>query len=271
MSNGLPPGIVPGSPGATFTDHVGQINASTAFFENLGQQPDDGPIINLNFLQYRPRRNAAVYNKYGIVAGREINAVGGVTVFHAEALQGADAAFGFSADWDGIALPVYPRRASYIQLQESPDYQGAIPDRVAGTFARLLYVLSDAEQLFDATSSIAELHESRKAVEATPDNLVVCELLKFRDADGVDSFRRYAERVGPLIAKAGGAVILSVAAELPIVSREDWDHFTMIRYPSSDAYAALFKSDGMQAANTLRAQALERHLAVPGTPQALPS
>ena len=271
MANGLPPGIAASTPVTTFTEHVGQINATQAFFDNLAQQPDDGPIINLNFLRYRPRQDATVYNKYGVVAGREIGNVGGSMAHHAEVLQGIDPDFGFSADWDGVALPVYPRRASYNQLQRSVDYQGGIPDRVAGTFARLLYVLSDDEPLFDVTSSIAAMHESKKQISATSDNLVVSELLKFKGDDGVDDYRRYADAIGPLITEAGGAPILSVRAELPIVSQQYWDHFTLIRYPSLDAYGSLSMSDAWQEANGFRMKALERHLAVPGSPQVLPS
>ena len=49
-----------------------------------------------------------------------------------------------SSEWDGIAYLVFPRRAGYLKLQESADYQAAIPDRVAGTYERMLYVLIKA-------------------------------------------------------------------------------------------------------------------------------
>ena len=143
---------------STFTEHVGQINATAAFFEDLAQQPDDGPIINLKFLRYRPRQDATVYNRYGAVAGRAIGNVGASMAHHAEVVQGLDSDYGFSSDGDGVPMPVDPRRTSYIQLQDSVGYQGAIPDRVAGTFARLAYVLSDDKPLLDATSSIAAMY-----------------------------------------------------------------------------------------------------------------
>jgi uncharacterized protein (DUF1330 family) len=249
---------------------VAQINATPAFFENLARQQDDGPIINLNFLRFRPRANARAYNEYAVVAGPEIEAVGGAIVHHASAATGTADALAFSDDWDAVALPVYPRRASYIELQLSTDYQAAIADRVAGTLARLLYVLSDDKPIFDATTSIADLHKSAKQVDATPDNLAVSELVKFRDENGPDNFAKWAAKVGPLITSAGGEIILSVRAELPIVSQQDWDHFTLIRYPSLDAYVQLTKTDDWQAAGPIRLAALERHLAVPGIPQLLP-
>jgi hypothetical protein len=39
-----------------------------------------------------------------------------------------------------------------------------------------------------------------------------------------------------LITKAGGAFILPVRVELPIVSQQNWDHFTPVEYPSAHAY-----------------------------------
>jgi uncharacterized protein (DUF1330 family) len=270
MAQQLPPGIAPSRPVTTFDERVAQINATPALFENLARQPDDWPIIILNFLRYRPRADASMYHKYAVVAGREIEAVGGAIVQHSTAATGTDTALAFSDDWDGMALARYPRRASYIELQTSTDYQTAIADRVAGTFARLLYVLSDDKPIFDATTSIAELHKSDKQVDASPSNLVVSELAKFRDKDGSEHFGKWAKAVEPLIKGIGGEVFLSVRAELPIVSQQNWDHFTLIRYPSLDAYEQLTKTDDWQAAGPLRLVALERHLAVPGIPQLLP-
>jgi hypothetical protein len=93
---------------------VAQINATPASFENLARQQDDGPSINLNFLRFRPPANANAHNKYAVVAGPQIEAVGGAIVHHASAATGTADAVAFSDAWDGVALPVYPRRASYI-------------------------------------------------------------------------------------------------------------------------------------------------------------
>jgi len=170
-----------------------------------------------------------------------------VIVHHADALQGTGATFGFSLgfsnDWDGVAPPVHPRRGAFIQLQQSTAYQEAISDRVADTFARLFQVLRDDDPPFDATPSIDALHQSRKQIDVTPVNVVVSELLKFKDKDGPDIYRRFAEAVGPLITKAGEPSSSRVRAELPIVSQQYWDYFTLMRFPSPDAYANLFKSD----------------------------
>lgn len=268
MAEARPPGIVPAGPAVTFDDHVVQVNATPAALRQLADQPDEGPIVMLNLLRYRPRRDRAIYNRYAAVAGGEVARVGAVVAYHAPAPsdpRGAD--LGWSDDWDAVVMPVYPRRASYLELQRSPRYQDAIADRVAGTFARLLYVLRDGEPLLPATSSIAALAASGRPIEAGPHELVVCELLRFTADGGADHARRLADAAGPLIARAGGEVVLSVRAEVPIVSHERWDHVTLTRYPSVDAYAALVASAEWQAAQPMRADAFAGHLAVATTPR----
>ncbi|MGA9443235.1 MAG: hypothetical protein WBV18_07410, partial [Methyloceanibacter sp.] len=141
MSNTtFPPGIVSKDEPKTFVEAVGKINATPAFFDALAKQPDKGPTINLNFLRYRPRGDSRRYDLYGAVAGKEIVGVGGDIILHAEAITNVDKIFEISDRWDGVAYAMYPRRAAYLQLQRDVDYQMAIPDRVAGTYERMLYV-----------------------------------------------------------------------------------------------------------------------------------
>jgi hypothetical protein len=169
----LPPGMVPTEPARTFRERVAKINVSDAFFTVLAEEPDPRPIVNLNFLRYRPRGDASRYNLYGAAAGKAINSVGGTVVFHAGTLDGGAASAGWSDAWDGVALPVYPRRASYNGVQQHKSYQLAIPDRVAGTFERLLYVLSDG------TVSITHLHDSGDSIAVEAGDVFVAELLCF--------------------------------------------------------------------------------------------
>jgi hypothetical protein len=70
-------GIVPSESARTFKECTAKINASDEFLVAPAEQPDPGPIINLNFLRYRPRGDVSRCNLYG----------------------------------GGVALPVYPRRS----------------------------------------------------------------------------------------------------------------------------------------------------------------
>ena len=263
-------GIIPAGPATNFAEHVGRINACDAFFEALAQQPDEGPIINLNFICCRPRGNSKTYEAYGAVAGPEIDAVGGSIAHYANGITDMDAAYQMSDKWDVVDLPVYPRRHSYLQLQKSQAYQLAIPDRVGGTFERLLYVLSDDTPFFDGTASIAELHETKKALPSEDGELWVSELLRFKSDGGEEAFRAYATAFQPILESIGGKALLSVRAEMPIVCEQFWDHFTLVQYPSLDAFETMFQSDDWQTVNASRLDAVDRALAVAGRPVQLP-
>lgn len=260
-------GLVSSATPATFVERVAKINASPAFFEALAKQPDDGPIINLNFISCRPRGDATTYEKYGGVAGGEINHVGGSIAQYAVSVTNMDAAYQFSEKWDVVDLPVYPRRHSYLQLQQSQAYQDAIPDRVGGTFERLLYVLSDTKPLLEGTkTSIAELHKTKKPLPVKDGEVSVAELIRFKQPDGAAAFRRYAKDFAGVLASVGGTPWLSVRAEMPIVSEELWDHFTLVTYPSMDALTGMFQSDAWQEANANRLDAIESTISVVSKP-----
>ena len=266
----FPPGIVSKDEPKTFVEAVGKINATPAFFDALAKQPDDGPTINLNFLRYRPRGDSSRYDLYGAVAGKEIVGVGGDIILHAEAITNVDKIFEISDKWDGVAYAMYPRRAAYLQLQRDVDYQMAIPDRVAGTFERMLYVLSDGEAIYDATGSIENFHKTNTRVAFENDNVVVSELLRFKKPDGRKAYEKFAEGFAPMLNKIGGEVVLSVRAEMPIVSEEYWDHFDSFRFPSLKAMEDLYRSNKFQENNVHRIGGLDGTLAVVGNPQKMP-
>ena len=268
-------GIIPDAEPTTFAEVLAKINASDEFFEALAQKPDKTPIINLNFISCRPRGNMTQYEAYGAVAGKEINGVGGSIAGYAVGITDADPDYRLSDTWDVVDLPVYPRRASYMQLQQSSAYQLAIQDRVGGTYERLLYVLSDDTEnkpFFDGTTSIAELHKSKGALPvknaypAKDCEVWLYELLRFKKASGRDAFHSYANAFQPIVEKAGGKVWMSVRAEMPIVSEKFWDHFLITQYPTFQAFENMFQSDVWQEANRDRLEAVDEALTVAAQP-----
>lgn len=267
----LPPGIVSQEHPKTFMEAVWKINATPAFFEALAKQPDNGPTINLNFLRYRPRGDGSRYGLYGAAAGEGIIGVGGDIIYHAEGITDMNPIFGLSQDWDGVAYAMYPRRASYLQLQRDTAYQAAIPDRVAGNYERMLYVLSDGEAIYNATGSIANFLRSCTRVAATPDNVVISEFLRFKEDGGRQAYEQFAVAFQPILEAAGGEVVLSVRAEMPIVSEEYWDHFVSFTFPSKDAMTRLFQGEAYNEINAMRLAALDGNLAVLSTPQIMPA
>ena len=266
-NNTLPPGIISKQPVKSFVEHVGKINATPAFFEALAKQPDHGPTINLNLLRYRPRGDSSRYDLYGAAAGVGIVGVGGDVIYHGEGITSVNKIFEMSDEWDGVAYAMYPRRAAYLQLQRDTDYQAGIPDRVAGTYERMLYVLSDGEAIYKATGSIANFHETNTRVVFKEGNVVVSEFLRFKKPDGRKEYEKFAAAFAPMLEKIGGEVVLSVRAEMPIVSEEYWDHFVSFRFPSKKAMEDLYQSGKFNEINIHRIAGIDGTLAVLSTPQ----
>jgi uncharacterized protein (DUF1330 family) len=72
-----------------------------------------------------------------------------------------------------------------------------------------------------------------------------------------------------MLKKIGAEVVLSVRAEMPIVSEEYWDHFVSIRYPSLKAMKELLQSGEFEEINAHRLKALDASLSVLSNPQQL--
>jgi uncharacterized protein (DUF1330 family) len=263
----LPAGIISKAPVKSFVDHVAKINATPAFFEALAKQPDLGPTINLNLLRYRPRGDSSRYDLYGAAAGPGIVGVGGDIIYHGEGITSVNKIFEMSDEWDGVAYALYPRRTAYLQLQRDTDYQAGIPDRVAGTYERMLYVLSDGDAIYKATGSIANFHKTNTRVAFKEGNVVVSQFLRFKKQGGRKEYEKFAAAFAPMLEKIGGEVVLSVRAEMPIVSEEYWDHFVAFRFPSKKAMEDLYQSGKFNEINPHRLAGIDDSLAVLSTPQ----
>ena len=267
----LPPGIVSKEEPRTFEEAVAKINASSRFFEALANQPDPGPAINLNLLRYRPRGDNSRYGLYATVAVKEILELGGSVPFYGNAVTQVPGALDASSEWDGIAYVVFPKRAGYLELQESADYQAAIPDRVAGTYERMLYVLSDGDSIYEAAESIEHLHETKGRIALEPGNVVLSEFLRFKKPGGRRSYERFAREFGALLKAVGGEVLLSVQAAMPIISEQYWDHFVSFKFPSLKVLGELYQSDEFHGLEPHRTAGLESTLAVLANPGGVPS
>ena len=260
----LPPGITPKGEATNFKEHVARINANDEFLEAYGKLEDNHPVIHMNFLQWRPRGKGERYGMYGEVAGKEIAAVGGSTVHVGLGITDASKIYEFSDAWDEVAYALYPRKRAYLQLQRDQDYQLAIPDRVAGTYRRLIYAISDGEPIYEATYTILQLHENKSTIiKVEKGNVVLSEFLRFKKNGGIESYTRFAKNFEKLLIEAGGYVALSVNAEFPVVSQEYWDHFVSIVYPSRKVMEDLLNSDKVIEINIDRINGLDGSLSVP--------
>ncbi|MCY4012255.1 MAG: DUF1330 domain-containing protein [Gammaproteobacteria bacterium] len=218
------------------TNPTSAVNPSDESIAALRSRPDDDPIVMVNLLKYAEPGGRERYARYGTVAGREIAARGGRVLYSGNSLAGDH--------WDGVALVYYPRRAAWLDMQDSPAYQAAIADRTAGLAARLLYAFTRGAGPLPVTPPPLEDMQRNSDEE-----VFVVNLLRYHGDEGRASFFRYGEVAARLIQDLGGNVELSLAADQAMVSDDEWEHFVLVRYPSFEALQSMLASDEWQAAN----------------------
>ena len=264
------PGIAPAGEPTTFEACLQRVNPTSAALENLASLADETPVMMLNLLRFRPRGDATIYSMYGREAAPEVVKVGSFVGYFGMTLNDLDPGFGFDSSWDGLVLPVYHRRASYLQLQQSSPYQLAIPYRSTGTQRRMLYVLSDGETFSTDARCIGAMDESREGLPHSVNSVTVLDLMRFKAANGREAYRQYLQSAHALLQSVGGQVVLSAEAEVPVLSEALWDHTVMIQFPSRGALVELYSSDAWKTLSAQRSEALEASLTIAAKPAPLP-
>ena len=97
-------------------------------FQALSAAPDEGPVVMLNLLKFKPGGEDA-YLRYGDAAKEMVEERGGRLLWsgRAEQVLIGDPA----ADWDVVVLVEYPSRSAFIEMVWSPEYLQAHADRDA--------------------------------------------------------------------------------------------------------------------------------------------
>lgn len=238
-------GISPSGEPTSFEGCLQRVNPSKAALQNLAAQVDDSPIIMLNLLRFRPRGDSSIYKLYGREAAPEVKKLGSFVGFFGAVLTDLDPQLGFDGSWDGVVLPVYLRRRSFLDLQKSERYQLAIPYRSAGTSRRTLYVLSDDTPLLPATNSIDSIFKSGSGLTTNDDDIYSIELLKLK-GDQVQIKARTN-----LNNATQAEVVLSLRAEVPVLSEHYWDHCLVTKFLSRQALESFYRqtpADGLRVA-----------------------
>ena len=93
----------------------------------LAGSDDDGPLVMLNLNRYRDRE---AYGRYGEVALRVLERVGGRILWHAEAH--ATVVGGKAEAYDEVIAVWYPSAAAFLALAADPQTLAARGDRLAG-------------------------------------------------------------------------------------------------------------------------------------------
>ena len=217
------------------TNPTSAVNPSDESIAALRARPDDGPIVMVNLLRYAEPGGRERYARYGAVAGSEIARRGGRVLYSGTSLAGHG--------WDSVALAYYPRRAAWLDMQDSPAYRAAIADRTAGLSARLLYAFTRRDGPLPVTPPLQ--HVQRQS----DDEVFVVHLLRYHGHDGSGSSFRHGDVAARLVRDLGGKVEMSLAADQAMVSDDEWDHFVLVRHPSFDALREMSASVAGQAAN----------------------
>ena len=95
------------------------IEPSADQIKEFVRMPDDGPVVMVNLLKFKPEGGAESYAEYAKAAIKPLAAVGAKLIYRGRyrmPVIGDD-------DWDEILLVEYPSIAAFIEMTSNKDYQ----------------------------------------------------------------------------------------------------------------------------------------------------
>jgi uncharacterized protein (DUF1330 family) len=117
----------------------------------LLERPDEGPVVMLNLLKFKPRAageegtGREAYARYEAVAVKMIEAGGGKLLWAGRPTQ---VLIGTEADrWDAIALVQYPSPRAFFDMISEAEYQKAHAHREAGLERTVLIACAPLETI----------------------------------------------------------------------------------------------------------------------------
>ena len=128
-------------------------------------------------------------------------------------------------------------------------------------FRQTLFALTLASASFGSGGAAAQSTDEVLALreQVAPGPVVMVNLLKFKQPDGLAAFGRYGQITGPLIQRQKGEVLYAGRAGPVIAGREDWDMVILVRFPDIEAFIGLAADPVYQSdARAERELALER-------------
>ena len=84
--------------------------------------PDDGPVVMVNLLKFKPGGGAESYAKYAAATTRCLQAVGGKLIYRGRYRMPVIG----DEDWDAILLVEYPSIAAFFEMQRNEDYRAIL-------------------------------------------------------------------------------------------------------------------------------------------------
>jgi uncharacterized protein (DUF1330 family) len=106
------------------------IRPNKAQFLDLVNAPDEGPVVMLNLLKFKPREGASEYNKYGDAVVQMVEASGGKVLWMGKVDQTLIGPV--DEAWDAVALVQYPSRKAFVEMTSTKAYDAAHEHRESG-------------------------------------------------------------------------------------------------------------------------------------------
>ena len=105
-------------------------------FIELMNASDDGPVVMLNLLKFKPRGGSQEYGKYGESVTKMVEERGGQLLWQGKVDQTLIGPV--EESWDAVALVQYPSRKAFIEMTTSKEYDKAHEHREGGLERTLL-------------------------------------------------------------------------------------------------------------------------------------
>ena len=99
--------------------------------------PDEGPIVMVNLLKFKPDGGEAQYAKYSAAVLPILAKLGAKILFAGR----AEFCLIGNVDWDMVALVQYPRKKTLLQMVASPEYRAIHHHRAAGLEGQVNYAV----------------------------------------------------------------------------------------------------------------------------------
>jgi uncharacterized protein (DUF1330 family) len=122
-------------------------------------------------------------------------------------------------------------------------------------------------------SSITPNLDQFQQLASAPDNgpVVMINLLKFREDDGADEYRRYGDVALEMVEQQGGRLLWAGTGDQVLIgdTAQGWDAVLLVEYPSRAAFVEMVSRPEYLEAHAHRERALERTVVIACTPAPL--
>jgi uncharacterized protein (DUF1330 family) len=116
---------------------AGAITIDEETLQQFLQGEDEGPIVMLNLLKFKPDGGEAAYARYTAGVAPLLRSVGAQLLYSGEAVMPLIG----DEEWDRVALVQYPSRQALIDMTSTEEYQQIHRHREEGLERTVLYAL----------------------------------------------------------------------------------------------------------------------------------